>query len=523
MSLLDLPSELLQQIVKETVPEDFEHVGLTCKTLNAAGAVFLDEYRQRRRRFRHFAFSHQEGTDGESQVDAATGATEGDAGSINWDAATKATGFIIRTTRELVEYIARDPIIGRYIQTADLKNSHSDQLADWDHDAHDHVKIDDQVWDLVRESAYVREAGVDPTDMLFHGCAEGYYQVLLMSLLPNTTALAPGRQWSELMDNGIVNSGSMGRFMEVIVRKANSPASTGASLSKLEFVYPWMGSGYEERGSLSSCTPFLALDSLRGLYAGSVIGRDDGYTGYAFEPGYDTYSAKLETIELFASIIGAVELRELLSRTPSLKHFRFAHETKYHGCGWNWDIGASIAVVQDCVGGTLEDLAVTLMGDGLNNSGTTLTDMTGFRKLKMLELDYVMLVGPAYDKERAEADPADNDNEPPWGPPAMVRLVDLLPESIENVNIYVGPGFFTDEKYIQAARKLFDGLNVKSPCARLPHLKEVRYVPKAEPKHPDIAELLDEVKGTGCTVTEKNRAMPKFASSFCERFGVEFM
>ncbi|KAI0470496.1 hypothetical protein GGR56DRAFT_660605 [Xylariaceae sp. FL0804] len=541
MPLISLPLELILRIVREIIPEDFENVRLTCRTLNAAADMFLEEYLRRRRRFRHIALPDDPAVevppDAGPEASAGDGGGDGD-GDGNRDATTRATS--IRSMNELLRCIARDPTVARYIQTANFKGPNEGD--DWRFGRLQLGIDDDPVRELVRESSHLREAGVDPDAWL--SCmtsvdGQGYVQIFLLTLLPNVTTLTPSHSWDDWLQDRDAGDGGddrnpdlpKRRVMEAIVRAANSPASD-ASLSKLRTIRAWAGSGYDQRGLLNSCAHFLAIDSLRSLHAGSVIGLEDGYTGTGFEPLYDRFSPNLETIELFASLIGRVSLRRLLSRTPNLKHFRFAHQTKWHGCGWNWDAGAAVAIIQECVGDSLESLQICLMDNAIDNGGTTLTDMSGFRSLKTFEINFDLLCGPAYDKD-AVREPVefegDDDEEPPFGDPTMVRLVDLLPPSIERVgiynfalNMYGEPPETTRVASLEVARRLFDGLTI-GHCDRLPHLQEVRLEPNCYVEHHDLVRAtLDEVSKSGCTLSspKSENSWPDFALSFHDRFGV---
>ncbi|KAI0165348.1 hypothetical protein GGR52DRAFT_104987 [Hypoxylon sp. FL1284] len=529
MSRLELlPPELRFQIVAETIPEDFENVRLVCKTLNAAATPFLEQYMQRRQRFRHVKFPFTYST------------VHDDISSSASEVAEPTSREIMGSLYHMLLCIAQEPIVARYIQTVDFRDDpiYRHDPDTWRQSPHPRGKTlaledRDRIRDLLRASPQIREAGVDADDYFADIMNpyewRGVVQAFLLTLLPNVTTLTPGWLWDDWLELGET---PMRRVMDATVRMANAPASH-ASLSKLRTVRPSVGEGYDERLKLTSCSHLLALDSLRAFYAGSMVARDDGYTGYDFKPYFDRFGRNLETIELYASVIGGLEMRTLLSRTPNLKNFRFAQETKWHGCGYDWDIGGSLAVIQELVGGSLVELSVTLMGDRLNNEGSTLTDMSGFLKLKALELDFCLLCGPAYNKGTANLD--EDDDDPPVGDPAMVRLVDLLPPSIENVRIYnfsieidasglsqVEESKVEDIVDVQIALKLFEGLDVNH-CDRLPHLEEVCLVLGGGPYDPK-AYPFQQILESGCIITSaegNSRAMPYFASSFPRRFGVD--
>lgn len=527
MAFLNLPTELIQRVIQEAIPEDFENVVLTCKQLHEASSIFLQQHNLRRRRYRHFSIS---------QYHIEPAPRRGRAGTrvVSWDAVTEATGITVKSIPDLLMHIAEAPIIARYIRTLDIKHDNyyhdprGKNLQTPDEDYYPHVKDNAEgVCRLLRESPYLREAGVDLdrwiARMISHEWMDEYMEnnsardtVFLLSLLPNVTVLTPDADWGRLPDRK--SDPELWRVLDVIVRWANDKSRPSAALSRVEVVKPSVGIGYECRRGLSSSAPLLALDSVRDFYAGSCIFYDDGYTGFPFAPRYEVYGANLEKIELVGSVGRFRELGELLSRTPKLKCFHFAYETKWHGCGHNWNVGAFMNAIQEEVGDTLEELSVTIL-QCYGGLGTTLDFMKGFEKLRTLELDVDMLMAPAYDKGSQNEEWLDEEGPP--GDPAMPRLVDMLPASIETVRLF---NRLYDEDQVQCMRALFDGLE-KGSGSRLPHLEHVELVtPETDSDtSEDALRVLEAVKGAGGAVVLEQAARachPSFANTFLERFGV---
>ncbi|EON96232.1 putative f-box domain protein [Phaeoacremonium minimum UCRPA7] len=528
MALLSLPTELIQRIVHETIPEDFEHVVLACKQLHVASSVFLQQYNLRRKRYRHFSLSiFRIATTSRSGRDRT--------GVVHWDTVTEATGIKIKSVPDLLLHIAEDPVIARYIQTLNIKddNYYHDPLRKDLDDAggtfYPHVKDNPgPLCELVRHSPYLREAGVDLekwiTRMIDDEWMTKYMDsnaardtALLLTLLPNVTELAPDQDWGRIPDSH--KDPELWQVLDVIVRWANDKSLPSASLSRLEVVKPSVGIGYERRRGLSSSAPFLALNSVREFYAGSCIFYADGYTGFPFDPRYETYGANLEKIELVGSVARFRELGELLSRAPQLRCFHFAYETKWHGCGHNWNVGAFINAIQENVGDTLEELSITIL-HCYGGRGTTLDDMTGFKRLKALELDVNMLMAPAFNKFSKNEEWLDEEGPP--GDAAMPRLVDMLPSSIEAVRLFNQE---YNEKQMECVRALFKGLQ-EEQSMKLPHLQLVELVsPETETETSvDALQTLAAVRDAGGKVVLRTNARachPQFAVTFLERFGVD--
>ena len=96
MAFLELPTEVLQNIIQIAIPEGFESILLTCKLLNDIGTPYLDEYHANKRKWHTF-----------------------DVG--NWSADSKTIG-------ELLLHVGESPMIGRYIEHARFGISYEDEV-----------------------------------------------------------------------------------------------------------------------------------------------------------------------------------------------------------------------------------------------------------------------------------------------------------------------------------------------------------------------------------------------------------
>jgi len=515
MHLLNLPAEILQKVVGLTIPNDFENVAVSCRILHAASTPFVATHNQRRKRFRDFKYSvvtwidpNLPATDDEGRQES-TGQPSQELNLIHggWDdAVTVATGIAVETVLDLLRHIAEEPAVARYIRSADFSTDVSTRVAQMDRDfGHRRCALgagpsDAKLSELVRASTYLHEAGVDTETWLEAMVKQSetmekslHLDVFLLTLLPDIVTLTPTHQWKFYRSESA--SSDLQSVLDVIVRRANDVSLPDASLARLQVVYPFCRGGYDTRIPLECNTPFLALDSLREFQAGSCIALDDGYTGISFDPSYERYGKNLEKIALESCIIGGNELRMLLSRTPNLKLLYLNHEVKWHGCGCNWDVGASICTIMDQVGATLESLHIA--ANDLNSYGTTLMDMTDFRKLKHLVMDLDMLKGLEYDRVNGEPD----DDDPPIEGGPIPRLVDLLPRSAELVHIYSIGG---SVKHFEFS-KLFDGL-VQEHRSKLPNLRSLSFtIP--EKRSNELVNLMWEVK-TACPIVSYPAELP---------------
>lgn len=93
MSLTSLPVELLEHIVRCTLPEGFEGIALTCKKIHAVCAPFIKHHNELRSRFHNFTYYEN---------------------TSEWI-------HTIRTAYDVITRIAVEPIVARYIRHADFE------------------------------------------------------------------------------------------------------------------------------------------------------------------------------------------------------------------------------------------------------------------------------------------------------------------------------------------------------------------------------------------------------------------
>lgn len=460
-SLLGLPLELLGQIIQETIPADFEATALSCKTLFAASAPFRPQYATRRKRFRNFTFSRK--------VEGSLQGTEGSESGGYWDQITQNTAIRIMTTRELLEQIALDPSVARYIQSIDLR-----QPGDYQEDEEVINSLEAEVPETLRKlvltSPFIEASGGTPDDWI-----EGIRwsaidaDVFLLTLLSEVRKVALSPSWDELNPFNTHNPLSNERLwpvLKMITHQANRfEEFPDAPLSKLSVVQPSRDSGYEESSPLTPFVPFLAINSVSEVSLRSCIFKDDGYTGIPFDPLVECYSTNLRKLTLESCVAGPEELSQLLSRILNLEIFEFSHETKWHGCGHNWNIGAFLDTVQNICAKTLKKFSVRIHNQW-GNKGTTLVDMTRFQKLAVLELDVDMLCGPPYDPSMRDLE---WDGFESVGSPAWPKLTHMLPASIERFDLYLNT--FSDD-HLKCISHLIEGLS-DARVTRLPHLDKL--------------------------------------------------
>ncbi|KAJ5958655.1 uncharacterized protein N7479_005805 [Penicillium vulpinum] len=498
-SLLGLPLELLVQIVEETIPADFEATALSCKTLFAASTPFRARYATQRKRFRNFTFSRK--------IDQNLEGAEKSDSDECWDEITQETGIRIMTTRELLEHIALDHSVAQYIQSVDLRG-HADVEEDEEVSNSLEAEVPETLKNLVLTSPFIEAFGGHPDDWIGQiKWSEIYADVFLLTLLLQVRKVALHPRWDELNPfnkrNALTNE-RLWPVLKLITHRANhADEFPNAPLSMLSIVQPSRDIGYEERSPLTPFVPFLAINSVSEVSLTSCIFKDDGYTGIVFDPLVEFYSTNLRKLILESCVAGTEELSQLLLRIPNLEIFEFSHETKWHGCGHNWHIGAFLDTVQNFCAKTLKKLSVTIFTH-FGNKGATLMDMTRFRKLVELELDIDMLCGPAYNPSMRDLEWDEFESA---GSPAWPKLIDMLPTTIERLNLCLNT--FNDD-HLECIAHLIEGLS-DARVAKLPHLNKLSLSVRMDSglTIPDVAlEPLNAAKKSGFSILKLGTSIP---------------
>ncbi|KAH8797372.1 hypothetical protein F5884DRAFT_254564 [Xylogone sp. PMI_703] len=468
MALLLLPVEVLVKIIEETIPEDFQSCALACRAIYQASAVFRLKHNELKRRYRHFQFDlydadehEDEAEDDENDEGDEKGGQQGE-GPDNEGPCFSSLQLLLR--------IADDPIIARYIVWADLKRDTVPTNARIVRTHIRQAKNSSNLLSLLEKSSYLWEANASATSVLDHSIAhysreeDGDSKLLsafLLTLLPNVTKLSlPGawrdihsRNWPQLMPS----------LFDILVRRANDPYDSAASLSHLTTIYPSCAWGYETYWGLETFTPFLSIKSVRNFYAGGCKAVNDGYTGIPFPiPSYDSFGVGLEVVEIAGACVKSDELRTILSRMPRLRSLKLGYETKWHGCGHNMNAEAIMAAIEDEVGKTLEDLSFSILACyGEIESG--IKSMKNFTRLRDLEFDLKLLVGP---EVRAQGD--SSMAEQAGSIHKVPSLGDLLPPTIERLCVLVedlpDPDHHLYKLFAMAAAERND---------KIPNLKEI--------------------------------------------------
>jgi hypothetical protein len=410
MGLLDLPLEVLDEIVSLTLPSGIEGFVLCCRAVNSRALSQLQRHNSLKRQWKYT--SH-------------TSARRGD------------------TLRMLYE-ISRDPLAAQYIESLNLWDRRQLIAGDFN-DFRANGEAMEGIKDMVMGSECLDNAGVDADKWWERVMKEDevgdesalYTAVSLLSQLPNLKTLQLPHEWHDVRpaedteddDKRIVS------VLDAIVECSNSERSREQALEKLETILPFMSEGYEERVGLQCVQSFMQLKSIRKLYAVSCLAVDDDYTGIPFQWRLPLLNSPLRRVELAYCCMDADGVSALLSHTPYLNVFKYSHQTKWHGCQHDWNPGAfNEAIARHC-GRTIIDLAITideLHGDICNG----VSSFHSFPNLEILEVDVRIFRGPPVEsgQERGMRARAP-DGENPWTEDDIPCLGSMLPDSILEVQV----------------------------------------------------------------------------------------
>ena len=418
MELLDLPLEILDEIIELTLPNGIEAFALCCKSVHARAASQILRHNSLKKRWK------------------CTTVSNGRRGMVH----------------SLLYEICRDALAGQYVESLSLcdlsRNLYGREYGSpLTHEALHSIR------ERIMDSEYFEKAGVDADEwweeMLKENAGvnedqdagdEGalYTTVSLLFELPNLKTLRlPGgwysrsRQWDEKKQE----EKRLLLVLDAMVKCSNDSNVGGKALGKLEFILPSMEGGYEERAPLQCLEPLMILKSLKELYAVSCLAVDDRYTGLPFHWRMPEMSSALTRLELRHSCMDEDGISILLAHTPCLSILRYSQQAKWHGCLHDWNAGAFVETIARHCGGTITDLAITLdefYGDMINGASS----FCSFLNLQRLEIDLRICYGPPIGSDQKQGICAVlPKGETPWSVQDIPQLEDMLPDCIVGVQV----------------------------------------------------------------------------------------
>ncbi len=367
MVLIRLPNEVLDNIIIHVIPEGFESLALTCQKFHTLCTPFLSQHNLVRSHLYNFSY----------------------------DERFSDNVFPIRTAFDLIARSAVEPILARYISTADFgKDSFfmKGRPRDFNPDIRpENFNIDTQlgcsaaIHDLLASSPYLEAAGLDwkeywtaiDEDLENRGYSQ-HAAAFLLTLLPNIKTLVLPRRWKAL--------DATDKLIDTLIRKARQPhlPTDKPSLAHVTNVRSIYSYGPREQMDLALANPFLALPSLRSFYGPSCVATTPSSSTQSRALYLSTFrSETLEWVHLSAGCIDAPGMAAFLAHVPRLRSLRYSHCTK-EGTDEGWDICAFITAISHAVGSHLEELSVTIR-ELRGSIAAGKVSMRDFQRLRKLE------------------------------------------------------------------------------------------------------------------------------------------
>ncbi|KAL8652428.1 MAG: hypothetical protein Q9226_004275 [Calogaya cf. arnoldii] len=437
MALTHLPTELLEAIVEYTVPEGLESTALTCKQFHAICRPFIKPTTRDLRDWLHdFAYY---------------------ADDFQWT-------NDIRTAFDLINRIAQEPLLARYIRHADFSSDsrHTKWWGDMPRCLPAEFYCEAAVRELLADSPHLQRAALDwqqyhanirkdleTTHYSQHAAA------FLMTLLPNLESMTLAKLWIPLA--------ATDQLIRSLTNHANEPRLPNitpslAQLTRIE-VLTSTGSHFS-RVVLGGVVPFLALprlQSLHGISCTNHIRTADNPTHS--DPSNDTNIGQaLTSIDLVACCIDDIVIGHLLKHTPRLRKLQFSYATRRHPDPQEWDICKFLAAIECQVGSHLEELSISIrhLQESIPPGKTS---MLGFQRLRKLELPIEVVlsnISGARGKTPAKSagDGFSTHEDDPY-------ISDLVPVSVHQLSLISNDGSNEHAKAIElifrdfAARKGF--------------------------------------------------------------------
>ncbi|KAH8659375.1 hypothetical protein BGZ60DRAFT_415134 [Tricladium varicosporioides] len=537
MSLLLLPIELLTRIAQETLPDGFESFALTCRVTYCVSESLIKFHNRLNRQYRNLTLPKNYGTEDDLEDGTPT------------------------CSLQVLARIAEEPLIAKYILSANLMNESSPDFhteIDRDRFLEDQLqeikKSATPILQLLKSLPYLEDTNIDPNDMLDYLFYEynnsggaGMSVTILLSLLPYVTKISLPSRW-KFYENGVLErpgevaiSYDRDLWLKDIVQRANDPLQPYAGLSQLTTILPTAGWGYEAHCGLDTFNHFLSIKSVQKFVMGGSKALEDSYTGQTFiepEEG-SSFGAGLEEVQLAGACADGTELRKFLKWMWKLKSFKFSFETKWHGCGHDWNKATAMAAIEDTTSETLEDLSFSII-ECYGWTGPGIASMKKFKKLKRLELHLKCLTGLPYELDDTIGEyKADYDNV------KFPKLGDLLPSSIEELVLWERT--MLDDRGVIGGNlfpRLFENFSKEGP-QKLPHLKKIVIVGgwAHNNRGKESSDLTEEFFNRGSSefpnfetlvelaamrkeidiqllVIGSSITYPRFMDGFCERYGV---
>lgn len=385
--LLDLPDEMLLEVLLFVYHEDIEALTSCCKRLNGVGREVRDQ---------HFDRKHNYGT------------------IVCGDVMADGTPTI--HPLRILQHMINDEILFSYPTkmiivgcSADRPEYHITHAFDEDlREAYEKTigEISETMPDVLRRSPYFghEEVEQDP-DLILSGVIEPVI-ALLLTILPNIQCI-------ELRNY----TGSMGieiesMLLDIAKMNASLPNMRHA-LHELSSVYMYggdtEGEGHEYE-ILERLQPYIGLPSLRYIGGRKVTGLPDAHIFPWYRWDESLFGTEITSIDFTHSMIEAECFKYILSRVEGLRDFRYEYDNRLpeylasdrrEAIGW-WEPRGIIEVLLKHASHSLVSLDLTGSANapaGSYYAGASFVDsLRGFKMLEKLRIDNELFIESRFEE-----------------------------------------------------------------------------------------------------------------------------
>lgn len=495
MGLLDLPPEMIDYILDFSGPAGLEGFVLTCKAVYGRATTQIQEHNYLRRQWRH---THNQGT-----------SRRGD------------------TLRVLYE-ISKNPVIAEYIETLSLWDRRPDEEIRG-LDTMDVFRGDEQAMQrikrLLRDAEFFQNADLEEwwdeiveedqaTDI--ENIDKLYATVALLTILPSLKVLQLPDRWHEVRSDEVSEALVPSVESLVTMSNDNTRRRTWQTLQSLHTIMPFTEEGYDVRVGLQCLQPFMALNSIRNLYAVSCVAVDDDWGGIPFHWNHASESP-LTRLEFASCCMDARGLDALLAHTPAVTTFKYSHQTKWDGSQVDWNPGEFLQVLASRLGRQLLDLALTvdeLHGEIVNG----LSSFHSFPVLRKMEVDLIPFCGPPLESgQRLGVDDFIPEGAQAWTHDDIPCLGSMLPDSIREVHLNTDFPLPSEQALKSLIKNIVD--NRKDKLRQLEHCVIRQYQSNTAQVLADHHEVTLDVFDMDVTDPRARAMMPLWKREFDQKVG----
>ncbi|KAL9115728.1 MAG: hypothetical protein Q9227_000096 [Pyrenula ochraceoflavens] len=463
LALDSLPTEILDMIIPDTLPEGFESLALTCKTVYGLCLPFIEHHKHFKSEFETFKY----------------GKTRKDPSSP-----------FIKTAFDLIGHVAKEPLAARYIRVADFID---DGLFSREEPSHHVPDVDrDRITSLFASSPYLVEAGLDwreyyalsEKDQQFFRYSQ-HAATFLLTLLPNVKNFSMPRFWK--------STDKTEKLLRVVIQKARQSPSLASPPSLAQVTR--LQSYSERQSELTKAIPFLALPLVRSYcdFCSVAVGETSSAAlSFPMIP-YHLYGETLRVAHFGSSFINEESIIAFLKHTTRLRTLTYSHR---HSNPYKWDIGKFVAAVEREVGSHLEEFSVSASKLQRDTSTVGCVSMRGFHHLRKLEFPLSIVMHNMKNDLAQLANSNERSMDSKLGQ-SKVLIGDLVPPSVSHL-VLTSSGTNYDAYLLEVMFRDF----AATKSHQLPALREIYLScpesPSADKKYKtECAKLVAETGAAG--------------------------